>query len=95
DELLLEAGFLAILVAPLLPGRKKGSKGPSNDTISFWLVKWFLFRFLLTTGLTKFISGCPKWWDLAGKFYETKPICSNIRIHVKTNEFFIFVSAKV
>lgn len=66
DEFLLEAGFLAILVAPLLPGRKKGSRGSPSDTVSFWLVKWFLFRFLLTVGLTKFISGCPKWWSLSG-----------------------------
>lgn len=66
DELLLEAGFLAILVAPLLPGRKKGSKAKPKDIISFWLVKWLLFRYLVTCGLSKLISGDPKWWDLSG-----------------------------
>ncbi|XP_018564057.1 lipase maturation factor 2 [Anoplophora glabripennis] len=78
DEFLLEAGFLAILVAPLLPGRKKGSKGASSDFVSFWLVKWFLFRFLLTVGLTKFISGCPKWWSLTALYYhfQTMPLPS-------------------
>lgn len=78
DELLLEAGFLAILVAPLLPGRRKGTKGSPNDNISFWLVRWFLFRFLLTAGLAKFISGCPKWWSLTAlsHHFETMPLPS-------------------
>lgn len=66
DELLLEAGFLAILVAPLLPGRRKGAKGKPTDLISFWLVRWLLFRYLLTCGLSKLISGDPKWWSLSG-----------------------------
>ncbi|CAH1981690.1 unnamed protein product [Acanthoscelides obtectus] len=78
DELLLEAGFLAILVAPLLPGGRKGTKGSPNDFITFWMVRWFLFRYLLTTGLTKFNSGCPKWWSLTAfdHHFETMPLPS-------------------
>jgi hypothetical protein len=78
DEFLLEAGFLALLVAPLLPGRRKGSKGSPSDSISFWLVRWLLFRFLLTCGLLKFISGCPKWWNLSAfsYYFESLPLPS-------------------
>jgi hypothetical protein len=43
-------------VAPLLPGRRKGSKGSPSDSISLWLVRWVLFRFLLTCGLRTFIE---------------------------------------
>ncbi|RZC35518.1 lipase maturation factor 2, partial [Asbolus verrucosus] len=82
DEFLLEAGFLALLVAPLLPGRRKGSKGSPSDSISFWLVRWLLFRFLLTCGLWKLISGCPKWWSLSvliaafNYYFESLPLPS-------------------
>ncbi|KAG5889431.1 hypothetical protein JTB14_032764 [Gonioctena quinquepunctata] len=78
DELLLETGFLAIFVAPLLPGRRKGSKGSPSDIITLWLVKWLLFRFLLTTGLTKLISGDPSWWNLKalGQHFELMPLPS-------------------
>ncbi|CAH1155261.1 unnamed protein product [Phaedon cochleariae] len=76
DELLLETGFLAIFVAPLLPGRKKGSKGSPTDMVTFWLVRWLLFRFLLTTNLTKFIGGDPHWWNLKAlsRYFETMPL---------------------
>ncbi|GLV46648.1 uncharacterized protein CBL_11509 [Carabus blaptoides fortunei] len=70
DGLLLEAGFLSLLVAPLLPGKRRGSKGGPSDNISFWLVRWLLFRFLLSSGVVKLLSGCPKWWDLTAlKFH--------------------------
>lgn len=67
DNLLLEAGFLTLLVAPLIPGKRHGSKGTPKDYISLWLVKWLLFRFLLSSGLVKFLSGCPKYWNMTGK----------------------------
>lgn len=70
DDLLLEAGFLCLLVAPLLPSRRNGSRISPKDNISFWLVKWLLFRFLVTSGIVKFISGCPKWWDLSALTYH-------------------------
>lgn len=76
DEFLLEAGFLALFVAPLLPGRRKGSKGSPTDAISLWLVSWLLFRFMLTTGLSRYISGCSKWWSLTGYnyYFENLPL---------------------
>lgn len=76
DELLLETGFLAIFVAPLLPGRRKGSKGCSKDLISLWLIKWLLFRILFTSGIKKFILGDPLWWSLKAisRVYEVLPL---------------------
>ncbi|XP_018330116.1 lipase maturation factor 2 [Agrilus planipennis] len=70
DNLLLEAGFLSILVAPLLLGKRRGSKGSPSDNICLWLVRWLLFRFLLSSGLVKFLSGCPRWRDLSAFSYH-------------------------
>nr|XP_022920242.1 lipase maturation factor 2-like [Onthophagus taurus] len=69
DDLLLETGFLTLLVAPLLPGKRRGSKGTPKDKISLFLIKWLLFRFLVSSGLTKLLSGCPKWFDLTAMSY--------------------------
>ncbi|XP_044755218.1 lipase maturation factor 2-like [Coccinella septempunctata] len=70
DDLLLEVGFIALLVAPVLPGKKRGQKGSINDSIRFWLLRWMLFRYLVTSGIIKFISGCPKWWSLTALNYH-------------------------
>lgn len=67
DILLLEAGFLSILVAPLryrLHSRRRATASPS-DSISFWLVRWLLFRLMFQSGVVKFTSGCPTWWGLS------------------------------
>ncbi|CAH0546015.1 unnamed protein product [Brassicogethes aeneus] len=84
DDFLLEAGFVALLVAPLLPGKRKGSKGSFSDAISFWLVKWLLFRFLLTCGLSKLLSGCPKWWGLTAfdYWFQSLPLPSPLSWYV-------------
>ncbi|XP_019875245.2 lipase maturation factor 2-like [Aethina tumida] len=84
DDLLLEAGFLALLVAPMLPGKRKGSKGSPCDLISFWLVKWLLFRFLLSSGLSKLLSGCPKWWSLTAfdYWFQSLPLPSPLSWYV-------------
>jgi len=69
DILLLETGFLCILVAPLTQkssqrGAKKGASSSPSDQIPFWLVKWLLFRLMFSSGVVKLISGCPQWWGL-------------------------------
>jgi len=70
DELLLEAGFLAIFMAPLLPIKRK-SKVLTTELISLWLCRFLLFRVLFSTGLGKLLSGCPKWWTLSGILVDT------------------------
>lgn len=67
DILLLESGFLCILVAPFRyragTRRRPTPSGPS-EKVSFWLVRWLVFRLLFSTGIVKLISGCPSWWSL-------------------------------
>ena len=64
DILLLEAGFLGIIIAPLglfgLPTKHH------HDRISMFLVKWLLFRLMFASGVVKLQSGCPTWWGLTG-----------------------------
>ncbi|KAB0792048.1 hypothetical protein PPYR_14009 [Photinus pyralis] len=67
DNLLLEAGFLCLLIAPLLPGRRNNTPAYVNH-VSFWLVRWLLFRFLFTTGVAKVYNG--NWWDLNAFAYH-------------------------
>jgi hypothetical protein len=75
DVLLLEAGFLAILFAPvgLFPARS-GEAQPS--LIVLWLLRWLLFRLTLGSGLVKLASGDPTWRHLTALeyHYETQPL---------------------
>jgi hypothetical protein len=74
DALLLEAGLLAILLAPwgLRLGRAAG--GPSPAAI--WLVRWLVFRLLFLSGVVKLASGDPSWsaWQAMLYHYETQPL---------------------
>ncbi|XP_066594651.1 lipase maturation factor 2-like [Prorops nasuta] len=63
DTLLLEAGFLCNIIAPFwYPSQKKLST--PSDAISFWTVRWLLFRLMFSSGVVKLTSGCPVWWSL-------------------------------
>lgn len=68
DILLLEAGFLCILIAPMrhktTRSPKKQLPGPPSDHVTFWLAKWLLFRLMFSSGIVKLTSGCPTWWGL-------------------------------
>ncbi|KAL1517535.1 hypothetical protein ABEB36_001288 [Hypothenemus hampei] len=83
DEFLLEAGFIAILVAPLLPGGRKNRKNPL-DLISFWLCRLLLFKLFFTSALGKLLSGCPKWWTLSALnyYFETMPLPNPLSFYV-------------
>lgn len=68
DLLLLEAGFLCILVAPLryrAVSRRRPTPLPPSDPIAFWLVRWLLFRLMFSSGIVKLTSACPTWWNLS------------------------------
>jgi hypothetical protein len=65
DILLLEAGFLTIFVAPLKSSSRK--KQAPADAITFWSLRWLLFRLMFASGIVKFTSGCPTWWGLTGR----------------------------
>lgn len=75
DTMLLEAGFLGIFLAPFrfLPIRFPSSPPPA---VSIWLVRLFLLRFMLGSGIVKLASGEPAWRNLTALqyHYETQPL---------------------
>ena len=74
DTLLLEAGFLAILVAPWGLRLDRAARGPWPGGI--WLVRWLVFRLMLLSGVVKLTSGDPAWsaWEAMRFHYETQPL---------------------
>src|SRR5215471_2295001 len=74
---LLETGFLAIFLCPLLDGRPFPKRKPPTPVI--WLFRWLIFRIMLGAGLIK-LRGDPCWRDLTCLYYhyETQPIPSPI-----------------
>jgi len=67
DTLLLEIGFLAIFL-------------PGGSSITIFLFRWLLFRFMLMSGVVKLASGDQNWWNLTAlKYhYETQPLPSPV-----------------
>jgi len=70
---LLETGFLAVFLCPLLDGRPFPSRAPPLVVIV--LFRWLIFRIMLGAGLIK-LRGDPCWRDLTCLYYhyETQPI---------------------
>jgi len=70
---LLETGFLAIFLCPLLDARPFPRRAPPLVVIT--LFRWLIFRIMLGAGLIK-IRGDPAWRDLTALYYhfETQPL---------------------
>jgi hypothetical protein len=70
---LVETGFLAVFLCPLLAARPFPASPPPVAVI--WLLRWLAFRVMLGAGLIK-LRGDPCWRDLTCLFfhYETQPI---------------------
>lgn len=65
DTLLLETGFLCIILAPFGMNKDSYRKHSSpSDSIKFWLIRWLLFRLIFTSPINKLSSGDPSWWNL-------------------------------
>ncbi|XP_054255718.1 lipase maturation factor 2 [Indicator indicator] len=75
DSLLLEAGFLAVLVAPLHLLKWKSTSWRPHDGVTFWLVRWLLFRLMFSSGVVKLTSRCPTWWGLTALTYHYQSQC--------------------
>ncbi|XP_061203097.1 lipase maturation factor 2 isoform X1 [Neopsephotus bourkii] len=75
DSLLLEAGFLAVLVAPLRLLSWGAPAWRPHDSITFWLVRWLLFRLMFASGVVKLTSRCPTWWGLTALTYHYETQC--------------------
>jgi predicted DCC family thiol-disulfide oxidoreductase YuxK len=75
DNLLLEAGFLAIFFAPLqlLPRPSRGTP-PSRAVL--WLLWLLLFKLMFSSGCVKLLSGDPNWRNLTALtfHYYTQPL---------------------
>ena len=75
DALLLEAGLLAILLAPghLLPGRHPEPPPPPLAVVLLW---GLLFRLVFESGAAKLTSGDPTWRNLTALDYHffTQPL---------------------
>ncbi len=70
---LLETGFLAIFLCPLLDARPFPRRAP--PVIVIWLFRWLIFRIMFGAGLIK-IRGDKAWRDLTALYYhfETQPL---------------------
>ncbi|NXH48296.1 LMF2 factor, partial [Dicaeum eximium] len=75
DSLLLEAGFLAVLVAPLRLLRWGSPAWRPHDGVTFWAVRWLLFRLMFASGVVKLTSRCPTWWGLTALTYHYESQC--------------------
>ena len=77
DLLLLEMGFLALLLVPARAGgpRSAGWRAPPSPA-AWLLVRWLLFRLMLSSGAVKLLSNDPTWWGLEALSYhfETQPL---------------------
>ena len=70
---LLETGFLAIFLCPLLDGSPFSKREPPRAII--WLFRWLIFRIMLGSALIK-LRGDVVWRDFTVLYYhfETQPI---------------------
>ena len=75
DGLLLEAGFLALFIAPRQLWSRV-SNAPPPSRMGLWLLRWLLFRLLVASALVKITSHDPAWRHLTALryHYETQPL---------------------
>ncbi|KAK1166882.1 lipase maturation factor 2-like [Acipenser oxyrinchus oxyrinchus] len=75
DSLLLETGFLTVLVAPFNLFKWKSTVSKRHDGITFWLIRWLFFRLMFASGVVKLTSRCPAWWGLTALTYHYETQC--------------------
>ncbi|HUA68453.1 MAG TPA: lipase maturation factor family protein, partial [Candidatus Saccharimonadales bacterium] len=75
DNLLLEAGFLAIFFAPLQLLPRPSRQTPPSRVV-LWLLRLLLFKLMFSSGCVKLFSGDPNWRDLTALtfHYQTQPL---------------------
>jgi hypothetical protein len=81
DALLLEAGLLAVFLAPRGILHRRPQPTP---VIVVWLYRWLLFRLMFGSGVVKLRSGDPTWRSLTALDYhfETQPLPTWIGYYV-------------
>lgn len=75
DNLLLEAGFLAIFFAPWQWLPRPAQETPPSRAV-LWLLRLLLFKLMFSSGCVKWLSGDPVWCDLTALtfHYQTQPL---------------------
>jgi hypothetical protein len=75
DALLLEAGLLAVFLAPPQLWPRPAREAPPSRLV-LWLFGWLLFRLMFGSGVAKLLSGDPTWRGLTALsyHYETQPL---------------------
>jgi predicted DCC family thiol-disulfide oxidoreductase YuxK len=81
DALLLEAGFLAIFLAPWQIGIRRWWRPQARlpappSGVALWLLRWLLFRVMFMSGVVKLASGDVNWRSLRAMdfHYYTQPL---------------------
>ncbi len=76
DNLLLEAGLLAVFATPLQSWLRRGDRRQALPAPVFFLFQWLLFRLMFGSGLVKLTSGDPTWRNLTALdfHYWTQPL---------------------
>ncbi len=75
DILLLEAGFLAIFLAPWRWWMRPNEPAPLSR-LALFLLQFLLFKLMLLSGVVKLTSGDASWWNLTALDYHywTQPL---------------------
>jgi predicted DCC family thiol-disulfide oxidoreductase YuxK len=75
DNLLLEAGFLAIFFSPLQILSRPSREAPPSRIV-LWLLRILLFKLIFSSGCVKLLSGDPNWRNLTALtfHYQTQPL---------------------
>ncbi|MGH7740292.1 MAG: lipase maturation factor family protein [bacterium] len=75
DNLLLECDALAVFLVPL-GFRLRRENTTSIPGFSIFMMKWLLFRLMVSSGMVKLLSGDPTWrdWTALSFHYETQPL---------------------
>ncbi|KFD71806.1 hypothetical protein M514_05628 [Trichuris suis] len=75
DSLLLEAGFLAILLAPIRILRRPTTKWLPQDNVTIFLFRWLGFRLMFASGVVKLLIQDQTWWTLTALHYHFNSQC--------------------
>jgi predicted DCC family thiol-disulfide oxidoreductase YuxK len=84
DLLLLEAGFLALILSiATRPG--------------IWLLRYLLFRFMLLSGAVKLLSGDPTWANLSALsyYFQTEPLPTGLAWYAHHLPHAVLIAATV
>ena len=75
DNLLLEAGLIAIFFAPLQLWPRPSREAPPSRPV-LWLLRLLLFKLMFSSGCVKLLSGDPNWRNLTALtfHYQTQPL---------------------